>query len=226
MAKVSDDPAPNEDSFGRHGTRQIYVVSDGASESFDSARWSRFLVRFFLRNPELSGDWINCAASAYGRRINRSTLSWSAQAAFDRGSFATLTGVVFSPTRTCVTITGIGDSLAVLAVDGKLRASYPYNNPCQFSKRPLLLSTNRERNQELLATPMLKFQAEWTLSEFHQPVILLMTDALGAWLLDNPDERLPTLLDLDSELRFRMLVENERCGGTIRRDDTTLLVIR
>jgi hypothetical protein len=50
----------NEDSYQR-SRKGVYALSDGASVSFDSASWSRILVRRFAQNPKLSKDWVHSA---------------------------------------------------------------------------------------------------------------------------------------------------------------------
>ena len=52
-----------------------------------------------------------------------------------------------------------------------------------------------------------------------------MTDALGAWLLSAPEERIERLRSLRSRSDFVALVEAARRDGAMRRDDTSLLVI-
>ena len=53
-----------------------------------------------------------------------------------------------------------------------------------------------------------------------------MTDALGRWLIDQPDsERVSTLLDIQSDEAFIDFVNRERVKGRLKRDDTTLVVI-
>jgi hypothetical protein len=52
-----------------------------------------------------------------------------------------------------------------------------------------------------------------------------MTDAIGAWLLSAPDDRIERLRSLQSRSDFVALVEAARQDRVMRRDDTTLLVI-
>jgi len=68
-------------------------VSDGASVSFDSASWSRILARRFAQHPQFDPDWVAQAIADYAKLHDRDSLPWMQQAAFDRGSFASLLGV-------------------------------------------------------------------------------------------------------------------------------------
>jgi len=145
-------------------------------------------------------------------------MSWSAQAAFDRGSFATLLGLRIGPSG--VSILGIGDSLAVLDDGAEIRATFPYSGPEQFRANPLLLSTIYDRNAAILSAD---FTTHWHLDGGSK--LFCMTDAIGAWLLFDRPERMARLRALQTRSEFVALVEDARAEGTMRRDDTTLLVI-
>src|SRR5215831_6107800 len=141
VPKYAQDSGFIEDAIGARPLRGIYAVSDGASESFDSATWARLLVRRFVDAPDVNHGWLDKTVACYNRQFDRETMSWSAQAAFDRGSFATLTGVVLRSGGTLATILGVGDSIALLADGHTLVKSFPYDRPEQFKQRPILLST-------------------------------------------------------------------------------------
>lgn len=224
MPKLASEPGLMEDAYNAKHYRGLYAVSDGASESYASAAWARTLVNRFVDNPCVATAWIAAAIKEYNSHFNREAMSWSAQAAFDRGSFATLLGLQISGDR--ARVLGVGDSLAVLVSDGRLSASFPYQNAEQFKAHPLLLSTVPEKNAALLAPGALKrLTTDWTLKGLKAPTILMMTDAVGAWLLAEPDTRLQRLLTLPSRTAFAALVESERAAGTMRRDDSTLLMV-
>ncbi|MBI2254760.1 MAG: hypothetical protein HYU58_09090 [Proteobacteria bacterium] len=224
VPKYSDAPDQNEDCADADVYRGIYAISDGASESYNSQLWAQLLVASFLKSPAVSSDWIRAAADGYRSQFDRDSLSWSAQAAFDRGSFATLTGVRVIGDR--VRLLGIGDSIAVLTDGSRVCCSFPYTNAEQFKAHPRLLSTVHERNEALVAVGSIgRLTTDWFLGGIRKPTILMMTDALGAWLLKRPERRLERLLEVPSQIAFANLVEAERRSGEMRRDDSTLLRI-
>src|SRR5215472_6203096 len=236
VPKYAQDSGFIEDAIGARPLRGIYAVSDGASESFDSATWARLLVRRFVDAPllvrrfvdapDVNHGWLHKTVACYNRQFDRETMSWSAQAAFDRGSFATLTGVVLRSGGTLATILGVGDSIALLADGHTLVKSFPYDRPEQFKQRPILLSTVSERNRRVFTRPTSSYARHWSLRNLSFPVILLMTDALAAWVLREPGTRIQALLGVRTQTRFAALVEHERRFRRMVRDDTTLLVIR
>jgi hypothetical protein len=217
----------NEDSLHSNNLRGIYAISDGASDSYNSSRWSSILVRRFVQRPCFDAKWLNCSIQRYAEQFNREKMSWSAQAAFDRGSFATLTGIVIAPYSARAHVLGFGDSIALLVDGNDLIESFPYDRAEQFAQDPLLLSTKFENNRDILSqAPFRSVWRSWGLHKYRRPTIVCMTDALGAWLLRSPSERLQRLLALKTKHQFSGLIERERSTRRMRRDDATLLIIR
>ena len=149
IPKVSGDADRNEDAFKWSSGRSVLALSVGATESFDSKLWAQFLVRLFILKPELSMARLDLAITAFTRRHDPQSMSWSRQAAFDRGSFATLLGVSFTPELDQAHLLGIGDSVALLFDGPRLVTSFPYTDPDHFRRRPTLLSTHRDLNSFL-----------------------------------------------------------------------------
>ncbi|MBV8455414.1 MAG: hypothetical protein JO122_02220 [Acetobacteraceae bacterium] len=84
-----DEPG-NDDCWAIKPLRGLYAISDGASESFDPARWARVLADRFVAVGQADEQWLAGACRAYGAMHDREAMSWSRQAAYDRGSYATL----------------------------------------------------------------------------------------------------------------------------------------
>ena len=222
VGKEAAEPHLNEDALICAGLKGRYAVSDGASESFASRRWARILASRYVRQPTIDRGWIEQSIATYNSAFDRSVMSWSAQAAFDRGSFATLLGVQIDADSRGASIMGVGDSLAVLDDGEGIRDTFPYTTPEQFQANPLLLSTIHERNQ---AIDIADVTTHWHFGAISSPKLFCMTDAIGAWLLSDRRERMRCLRELHQPEDFFELVETARADGTMRRDDTSLLVI-
>jgi len=218
----------NEDSFHR-STRGVYALSDGASVSFDSASWSRILVRRYTRKPEFTTKWLNAAIGEFRKLYDRDTLSWVQQASFDKGSFASLLGIHVIDGGRLIQVLSIGDSLAVLCDGDRIAATFPFAAASQFSRSPQLLCTNPVQNTFLdKADVDYDLMADWSFTGLEQPALLCMTDALGHWLLSQRDrDRAPirVLRKLKTAKAFARFVEEERAAGRMKRDDTTLLAL-
>jgi len=230
VPKSWDYPEANEDCFViREDTGRI-VVSDGASESFDSKAWARLLSDQFIDNPAISSDWVSKASAQYAASYDLTNLSWSKQAAYDRGSFATLLGIEINQLTNWLEVIAVGDTLAILVDSGQIVASWPYITAEQFDERPLLFSTDSHLNDFVAQQGFyLRHQVSWDLQSLSSPVLLCMTDALGQWALrsaSSGDSAWQRLLDIDTVEALSDLVLSERNEKRMRVDDSTLVVVR
>lgn len=229
VPKVLDYPGDNEDATAIDEVRGRIAVSDGASESYDSKTWSNLLVRQFVQDTRVGPAWVRRAVDAFGQRVNRDELSWSKQASFDRGSFATLLGVRWDPSSAVVDIWCIGDSLIVLLDGTRQVACRPYTEAAEFSQRPQLLSTNRALNGFSAKSDFRRrLHHQWQVDQLHAPVLLCMTDGLGEWALREAQTGRPVWAELtaiDSAPDLERLVVEERARHNMRVDDVTLLHI-
>lgn len=218
-------PDLNEDAWAHNDEFTCIALSDGASESFDSKTWAQLLVKRYASNHAMTPDWVGEALSEYSSAFNFEDLTWSGQRAFDRGSFATLLGLVIGHNETDLEVLCVGDSLALLVRNGRVISSFPYDVPEQFDARPTLLSTKGHAN------------SLWVNSEFFQgasrtwkvevgDVIYAVTDAVGHWILSQLTENKSIsdrLLKVKSEAEFTDLVQSMRTSREIRLDDSTVL---
>lgn len=214
----------NEDCWSSSSDGLICAVSDGASVSFDPAPWARLLADRFVAEPGISASWLADAVQVYATGYDRDGMDWMRQGAFDRGSFATLLGVVASPAGRSARAFAWGDSLLAVVQGDCVVRTLPYAEPTQFDSSPTLLSTNPQENNDFGPDD---FDYAWhDLSLDEGATLLLMTDALGRWLLDEPvGERPAQLCRMASSEAFSDFVDAERAAGRMRRDDTTLLVM-
>lgn len=219
------DGETNEDCW-QHSHKGAGAVSDGASVSFDSASWSRIIARRYAQHPAFDQPWLAGAIAAYDKLHDRDSLPWMQQAAYDRGSFASLLGV---RDLGCgrVEVLAIGDSLAVLCDGDRILASFPYERPEQFDANPQLLSTNPAENRFLSEPGALdRLRREWDLGAVGRPALLCVTDALGRWVLSelgSEPSPIARLRRIGKQRAFARLIEEERAAGRMRRDDATLL---
>jgi hypothetical protein len=215
------DDSANEDHWCVSLDGRICAVSDGASVSFDSGPWALILARRFIEDPVVSREWIQSAIAEYGTAHDREAMAWMLQAAFDRGSFATLLGIAFSPDWRSVRVFAIGDTILAFIDGGRVVRTIPYVRPEEFDQSPQLLSTSPFENRSFDDEAILNASTELNIASHETPILLIMTDALGRWLLDQPD----SVLSLTNNQLFGEFVERERGEGRLRRNDTTLVVL-
>ncbi|WP_458766328.1 hypothetical protein [Cupriavidus basilensis] len=225
VPKELDRPDLNEDCFSADEESGRFALSDGASESYDSKTWAQLLTDRYLLVPDFTPDWVADAVKIYCRGVDFNSLSWSQQAAFDRGSFATLMTVACQPEADELDVFSIGDCLAVHCVGSTKSASFPFTTPEEFDARPELLSTRTEANS--FAGKSFFYQSHTvTWPRIPGARVLLVTDALGQCLLrdiNRGGDVLQTLLDVQEHAKFEGIVLALRAAGNIRLDDTTLV---
>jgi hypothetical protein len=214
---------PNEDSFAYDEDRQIFVVSDGASISYDSALWSKILTERFVTNPKIDDEWLRLARQKFYKSHDFSELSWNKQAAFERGSFATLLGLSYDPYKGKAHILGIGDSVIVMIddTDGCI-TSFPYEEVSQFRQDPILISTRSEP----LFTHAESIRPLQITEHTGVVTLLLMTDAIGAWCLERGYEGAARLTELRDVELFGEFLRTEQQAQKMRIDDATLMVLK
>lgn len=228
VPKDAEHPESNEDVCASNEACMRFAISDGATESFDSRTWANQLVNSYCDDTCFSFKWVQQALSRYVGDVNYDSLSWSKQAAFDRGSFATLLGVELSDDGSAVNILAVGDSVAFQVFEGELKASFPYTTPEEFDARPRLLSTVAAHNAFLNdpATPIDALRTTWTVKPGDH--IYLATDAVAQWIMQERDSGLNAvqeLYNIQKQEDFELLVVNLRQQRRMRLDDSTLVCI-
>jgi len=229
VPKVFDCDEFNEDAYAFSLDLGRVAVSDGATDSYDSKTWAELIVKQFVNNPEVTNDWTSLLLEKYNLEHDHASMSWSKQAAFERGSFASLIGVENCPQHETVDVLAIGDSLAVLLDQTKFVASYPYSLSEEFNQRPELFSTLPRHNHFLDSDCFYSTHHKtWSISDCTRPLLLCMTDALGQWALKNEESCTPVwekLYNIRSLDQLKELVAQERASKNMRLDDVTFILI-
>ena len=214
----------NEDKWRTSKDGFVCGVSDGASVSFNSATWAEILVRRFVDDPCVSTAWVQSAVAEYQGGYDRNSMAWMQQGAFDRGSFATLLGLVYSPDCRNARVIAIGNSLFAFIDGDKLVRTIPYLAPTEIDQAPHLLSTNPLENRSWDDEDLNETWYDLNIGSHERPSLLLMTDAVGRWMLEKPAERVAALLNISNDEDFSRLIDQERAERHLRTDDVTLVV--
>jgi hypothetical protein len=219
----------NEDFYNRCVRKGCFAISDGASVSFDSAGWARTLACEFCKSVDLSLSWLDNAIAIFNAKYDRDAMVWYKQASFDRGSFATLLGIELSLDGQLVSVVGVGDSVAILVDGMTFIDAFPLAHSSKFDNAPQLIGSLSSMNDFIVDGKVSgACLRDWDISALTEPVIFCMTDALAQWFLTRLEDGLDpvsTLTRIATLKEFNQFVEGERRRTTIRRDDTTLLVI-
>ena len=204
------------------------AVADGATISYDSASWAKLLTQKAVEDPRISSDWLNATIALHGNGIRRDALPWMKQAAFDRGSFSTLSIVRVDRRLGALILFAIGDTNVFVVDRRRISLAFPLTNADQFTNAPLLISSQPAENKDAEAIISAASHNPIDLRTFRDPlVICIATDALACWALkqEDPASALAVVASMNGS-DFLKFVVDERHAGRMRTDDTTLLVMR
>lgn len=250
------------DSAGRAAASLYASVSDGASESLLARDWATLLVRDAVESMRLAGDWWQEPGTFVRDLMERSALHWDAfltryqaervgqgrpiawyeQPGLEKGAFATVLGAEIratvlddGTTRWCWYSFALGDSCLFQLRDGRLLDSFPLSAVEEFGITPQLLGS-RNHDVGLVAKRMRVASGELLPGD----ELLLVTDALAAWMLSRAagtegggnckgeGERsvdLPAFAAFDRR-DFADWVDDQRARARMRNDDVTLVRAR
>jgi hypothetical protein len=222
LSKDLQRPELNEDSFAIDVSAGRVAIADGASESYDSRRWAKILVDAFVVEPIVTREWLNELTSRYALSANFDALTWSAQAAFERGSFSTLLGMEIFSKGDTVGVVAVGDSIAVLGRDREILTSHPFTSATEFSRRPTLLCTLDINNDFFNNTFISNSWVTWRVRPGDR--LYMMTDAVGEWFLKSASAcKMIELNSITTVDDFVDLISWLRKVRGIRIDDSTII---
>ncbi len=218
---------------GRHTAR--VSVSDGASESAFAREWANILTDAFVdRPPDLCDltegslrDWLAPAQEEWRRVVPWDRIPWHGEAKARAGAFATMLGLAVGSApgdsqRLSWQAVAVGDSCLFVVRDDRLWLSFPLEDAAEFDNNPALVCSNPDSTGGL-----------WEGVQRHSgecrtgDLFVLASDALACWFLAmNAAGKKPweALLALDSSA-WEAWVGEQRSGGLMRNDDTTLVAI-
>ena len=245
LPKAGNCPEEYEDAskvvypqrMGASGRRTARAaVSDGASESAFAREWANVLVDAFVdRPPGLGGltansmrDWLASAQEEWHAGIPWDRIPWHGEAKARAGAFATLLGLTVatkadSSRRLSWRAVAVGDSCLFVVRDDRLWLSFPLADAAQFDNSPTLVCSNPDNAGEIWEG-VRRADGECAAGD----TFILASDALACWFLGRSAEGekpWETLLALDAS-GWAGWVEEQRRAGSMRNDDTTLVIIR
>ena len=223
------EPGSNEDQFCFSDDGLRLGLCDGASESYNSQLWAKIISQKFAADPKFGPEWISDALGAYIAAHDFTSMSWSQQSAYERGSFSTLLGIDFDPLHRAVDVLAIGDCLALLFDEDRFIKAWPITDPERFKDHPTLLATLVQYNDFIVKTGFCEKSINTIhLNGYVNPRLYCMTDALGEWALRHAlgtTDGLARLSSLTTEQELCELVVEERGAKRMRVDDSTLIIL-
>ncbi|PQJ33886.1 hypothetical protein BSZ35_04065 [Salinibacter sp. 10B] len=199
------------------------AVADGATESVFARQWAKTLVDILVdTNATRAEDFP--AVVAEGQRQWQTSIGerederpWYVTAKAAEGAYATLLGVSVHSDGTWRAVS-VGDCCLFHVHGEQVRQTWPLDHPEAFTNRPALLSSQQGASMPSPRTA----SGSWTAGG----ALFLATDAVAAWLLRRraSGKSIAEMVQWDSDT-FRDCVAAARERGTLRNDDSTLLVL-
>ena len=222
--KHGNEPEENEDQYKitppQHGVHAEVALSDGATEASFTRDWAKSLV-----NTSWKSLFNKSPRGHFGQQFFTSTnsvkLPWYAKEKARAGAFATFLGVRvnFSHGNFYWSAVACGDTCVMHVSGGRLQKSFPLANPEEFGNRPWLVSSN-------VGAPLPTLSLISRQACKPGDVLLLVTDALAAWILQDQEQRLTKIMECRSDESFKTLLSSERVASTLKNDDATALRYR
>lgn len=222
----------NEDSFAFSEDLTKFILCDGASESYNSQLWAKIICNSFINDDDIDEDWLNDAVKKYVLEHDFNTMSWSQLSAYQRGSFSTFTSISVDSINKKIITRLFGDSFIFFFK--KIKGNYEYfptfNIP-DFHLNPTLLSTKIELNKGIdLNKVNSKHYLEIPILKNDEPIIAICaTDALADWFcraMSTIDHnKLINIFLTINDRKFNKLVNFNRNRGSLKVDDTTLVIL-
>ena len=202
-----------------------FAVADGASESSFARLWAGLLVEAYacgaLPQTTLARD-LAPLQQRWRADVGARPLPWYVAEKTKAGAFAALAGLTLGADGGWCAV-AIGDCCVFQVRDDALVTAFPLEDAAAFDNRPLLISSNPERNGRLPEFAPVTCGA-WERGD----TFLLMSDALAAYFLRGvlDERRTPSGVLAFGKRGFRRWLEGLRAAGAIRNDDVSLLKVQ
>jgi hypothetical protein len=226
LPKADSSLSDCEDSISTDLPHLRFAIADGATEGFDSRRWSRYLTRAWISTSSstIEGYDLVERVRPLGERLEKKwsgrRLSWYLEEKAAGGSFAAFLGVQLNSDGTWSAV-ALGDACLVIERDRKVQDSFPLSSAAEFSSRPILVGSKTDR--ELTRESMRLGRGVCLAGD----VVLLMSDAIACWYLGQAANAQDLLDEFHAATsaanEFLVFVERERAARRLRNDDVAVV---
>jgi hypothetical protein len=236
LAKDAAHSEHYQDAFALDPIRGVAAIADGVSSSLFSSQWAKILTAGIVDGaPEVHDafglfDWLGRQRAQWSASVDTNNLAWHQRAKMQQGAQSTLLWVEFWPPEqmsTAVTLKfrafAIGDCCLLHARGSQMLRAFPIEHSALFENKPHVLTSIEGKHDEQLAFEMLEDYCQIG------DVLVLCTDAIGAWALKALEDG-ATLLWRDfwemSPEDWAAYVARLREEQRMRYDDATLIILR
>jgi hypothetical protein len=215
-----------EDALAENSAEGRFAVADGATEAICSDIWARLLASALVKQPlPDAAEWERWLAEQRGtwlEAVRGLPLDLFAEMKLAEGAAAAVLALQIEP-HGGWTALSVGDSCLFQVRGEDLVGAFPKTSSKQFDNRPPLVRTAAV-NQALPTVA----RGDWQSGD----KLVLMTDALSQWFLQEYEQNRPlrtTLEDLLAVAADRAALEQKinrlRDSAMLRNDDIVLVAV-
>jgi hypothetical protein len=226
LPKCGSTAAEYEDAVAasyRDGPPFRFAVADGASESSFARSWAELLAGAYVDGGLTPASWradLVPLQRAWCEAVSRRPLAWHAAAKARAGAFAALAGLTLTADGGWTAL-AVGDSCVLHERGDALRSAFPLARSCEFDRRPVLLSSNAERNMD--AGALACTAGTWAPGDR----FYLLSDALACYVLGRVEAGQSVGAALPfSHRTVRFWLARQRERRAIRNDDVSLIAVQ
>lgn len=230
ISKDDPDAGVSQDAYAVDPAAGRAAIADGASSAIFSGSWARILVSAMTSDPPDAGSlhrWLAPRRLEWRQSLDLDSMKWYQKEKLSEGAFATVLWIQWEPSRlhdNTLTLRAhaVGDCCLLLPARFEPN-SFPFTQTDDLQQDPHCLGSVDLGRDHLVECSTLQL-------ECHRGDLLAMcTDALAAWAFRETEagrcvdwER---YWDCEPDA-WRAEIRQLREQGEIRRDDTTLLLLR
>lgn len=216
----------------KNKVRLRVAIADGATESSFAKEWSNILTRSFdkfkLPLKESLFTKLPTLRKKLDTLVKGKLLPWYAQEKAENGAFSAFLGVRIDLESHNYEALAIGDCCLFHIRDNSIVKQFPINLSSEFGNNPYLLSSKPIKNQDIE-----NYLIEIKGAIVKEDVLLLMSDALSHWFMQNNESNehpWEILLGLrgsqkDEKQRFASWIYEQRKLRNLKNDDVVLSII-
>lgn len=231
LPKDLEHESEYQDAFSVDADRGLAAIADGVSSAIFSKRWADILTARAVAEPPTVDDsesftaWLADGRKQWLGSIDVGKLTWHQRPKIKAGAFSTLLCVQVSRGGDQPTLSAwaVGDCCMFHVRDSAMLRSFPMERSEQFAVDTPAIGSNDTNKDHLLSFSSTSERCAVG------DLIVLATDAIACWMLAELEAG--RAVDWESfftisEDDWKQHIIELRNQGTIRVDDTTLVLLR
>jgi hypothetical protein len=236
VSKDLEYPDQYQDAFELNAEHGVAAIADGVSSAIFSGPWARLLTRMAVDAPPdpVSADvvrsWLAGPRTDWAQHVDSRKLAWYQRPKLADGAMTTLLWLTLSPIDDRSTngdyrlrAFAVGDCCLFHVRDGAVVCSFPMTASGAFGLNPAVIGSIDRKADHLIRFETLDTQCR------AGDLLVLCTDAVALWAISRQEAGQPVQWEKYWNMPdacWQDEIAALRSEGSIRYDDTTLVLLR